>query len=260
MIVGDCRDTPPMMLAALMLCATLAPPSVDQAPRDGSGMVVGGSVAFGVGYGSSVLAGAVQLGEGKRPGDRTMGWRLMLPIAGPFVAMPTMSPVQRWGSAVGGALQVGGAVTLGWGLLRRGRARRGITRPFLVDRRSRLGLAAFVGVYGATYLFSSMLAAMTLNEAERTERIGRDDPSEQRRYGRRLLIPLVGPFLAIEHGPELVDRVLAGYLGAMQAMTLTGLVVGSAIVATRSRRTSPHLTMWPSLTPSGGAVQFAGRF
>jgi hypothetical protein len=115
----------------------LAPTPPPRLP-DGKQMIVAGASTLGTFYFFSSLGGALTIdrahhrttdaaGKHSEPDRRRInfGRALMIPVAGPFVAMGYAdTALQRWGAALTGAAQLTGAVLVLAGMVRKARARR----------------------------------------------------------------------------------------------------------------------------------------
>ena len=76
-------------------------------PDKGSGLIAGG-IGLGVGsYFVTALLGAIAIDKGRNADDRDRGKAMMIPIAGPFIAIgKTDSAVRRFGLATSGSMQL----------------------------------------------------------------------------------------------------------------------------------------------------------
>ncbi|MBK6918357.1 MAG: hypothetical protein IPH07_13255 [Deltaproteobacteria bacterium] len=112
---------PPVVVAATAPTCCAAPPAPTTSLREARGMIVGGAVMFTLVYGFTALGGAVAIDRARksRPpgspaphaGREAYGRALLVPLVGPFLAMPrTHSATDRWLDAAAGVLQLGGAV------------------------------------------------------------------------------------------------------------------------------------------------------
>jgi hypothetical protein len=107
--------------------------------RGGKQLIAAGAVTLGTFYFFSSLAGALVIDKGRKPRhdsttgalerpDRrrtNYGRALLVPVAGPFIAMAySDTAMQRWGAVLNGAAQVTGVVLVLAGMVRNARARR----------------------------------------------------------------------------------------------------------------------------------------
>jgi hypothetical protein len=107
--------------------------------RGGKQMIIAGAATLGTFYFFSSMVGALAIDKGRQPKHDPMtgalegpdrrrisyGRALLVPVAGPFIAMAhTDTAIQRWGSALTGAAQVTGALLVLAGMVRNARARR----------------------------------------------------------------------------------------------------------------------------------------
>jgi hypothetical protein len=134
--------TPP----APVIVATVPPPRPVALPqpapppriKGGNEMIIAGSVSAGLFYFFTSLGGAVAIDKARDghvdplTGKRTIDHRklnygrgLLIPVAGPFIAMGyTDSARQRWAAVMTGSVQVAGTVLVLAGMIRNARARR----------------------------------------------------------------------------------------------------------------------------------------
>ena len=118
--------------------------------------------------------------------------------------------------------------------------------------------------FGLAYTFTSLAGAIAIDKAKRDhvdpvtwETSQRIDP-RRRAFGRALLVPGVGPFIAIGYTDSARKRWGAAMSGSLQLMAVA-MITGAAIARARSRR-DQRLVPTASLHPGGGALGIAGRF
>lgn len=105
-------------------------------------------------------------------------------------------------------------------------------------------------VFGASYAISSLTGAIVA-DARDGERLDR--------FGRRMLIPVVGPWLAIPHTESATGAWFTGFAGAAQ---LAGLVLGTvgAVRLGQQRRESQRWAVTSTPLLGGGQLGVVGRF
>jgi hypothetical protein len=96
--------------------------------KEQKALILAGTLTIGIPYMVTSLAGAIAIDKAQDARRRTYGRALLVPVVGPFAAIPhTDSAVSRWGAAFSGILQVAavGLVTAGViATVRRKRTRR----------------------------------------------------------------------------------------------------------------------------------------
>jgi hypothetical protein len=118
---------------------------------------------------------------------------------------------------------------------------------------------------GVSYLFTSMAGAIQIDKARDAQH---DDPStpeiesgvdqRQRAFGYRLLVPVVGPFLAAPKAHKAIGAWGAVTMGAMQLSGAVLMLAGGSRYA-RWKRTR-RLTLGAMSDGRTAGVVFAGRF
>lgn len=105
-------------------------------------------------------------------------------------------------------------------------------------------------VLGGSYLVSSLTGAIVADT--------RDDERLER-FGRRMIIPVVGPWLALQYTDSATGAWFTGLAGVAQT---AGLVVGTigAVRLARNRADRQRLTFTSSPILGGGQVGLSGRF
>ena len=128
-------------------------------------------------------------------------------------------------------------------------------------------MGAGFGVFALTYLGSAFYGAAVF---DRREGDFLDQPSgsggfasedQRRAYGRRMMIPVAGPFAAAAVAPSATEALLTSLAGVAQVAGLSLGVAGSVVFA-RARKRRPRETIAVSGAPvaGGGVVAIAGRF
>lgn len=116
----------------------VGPPPTPSRLKGGNEMIIAGGVSLGVFYFFTSLAGAVAIDKardgrtdpltGQHSIDKrklNYGRGMLIPIAGPFIAMGyTDSAKQRWAAVLTGSVQAAGAVLVLAGMVRNARLRR----------------------------------------------------------------------------------------------------------------------------------------
>jgi hypothetical protein len=133
-------------------------------------------------------------------------------------------------------------------------------RP-LLSRDEKQMLAAGVLIVAIPYTFTSLAGAIIIDKAKTgpDELTGERHVDVRRRaYGRSLLVPVVGPFIAIHHGQSAKDRWGAAFSGAVQVAAV-GLV-GAALISGVRRRRQQRVNMTASIDPGGATIGMTARF
>jgi hypothetical protein len=93
-------------------------------PDQGTGLIVGGLGLGTITYFVTALMGAVAIDKARTTDDKTRGKYMMIPFAGPFMAIPkTDSAVRRFGLATSGTVQVAALAILVVGGIKHARYR-----------------------------------------------------------------------------------------------------------------------------------------
>jgi len=118
-------------------------------------------------------------------------------------------------------------------------------------------------LFAATYFYTSALGAIAIDKGRKsgidpTTGLPRTSDTRRIAFGRRMLIPVVGPFMAIGHTNHAFKRWGASISGVLQlgsvALVVTGIVLKSR--AARERRFG-----WTAgATRDGGGIAIHGRF
>ncbi|EDM75155.1 hypothetical protein PPSIR1_07987 [Plesiocystis pacifica SIR-1] len=125
----------------------------------------------------------------------------------------------------------------------------GAPSPVIIDprvahlrhqRNSGMGMAiSGFTMFGTTYLISALIGTISLDYAE--------DVGGSGTYGKRMLIPVAGPFMAIPRADSATGGLFTGLMGVAQ---IGGLVLGTA-GAVRFGRANRQL----ALSASSGGLQ-----
>jgi hypothetical protein len=105
-------------------------------------------------------------------------------------------------------------------------------------------------MFGISYFGSALIGAMAYD-------LGDTDAS--RRYGRRMLIPVGGPFAAAPHAEALSVGILTGAAGVVQVAGL-GMGIAGAVLLGRARARRPRLSFRASPTRGGAHFGATLRF
>ncbi|MBX7078487.1 MAG: hypothetical protein K1X88_04800 [Nannocystaceae bacterium] len=125
-------------------------------------------------------------------------------------------------------------------------------------------LTAGLVVFGVMYTITSLSGAIGIDTA-RTHR-GTDpatgaklEPDRRRvNFGRSMLIPVAGPFIAIPYGPKAMQRWGAAFAGATQLAGIVLTIVGTARL--RRARMFERYQLGAGLARGGAMVGVSGRF
>ncbi|RMG99305.1 MAG: hypothetical protein D6705_03615, partial [Deltaproteobacteria bacterium] len=136
-------------------------------------------------------------------------------------------------------------------------------------KRQRAGaamLGAGLGAFALVYLGSAFYGAAVFDrregqflDAEGSTGFASDD--QRRAYGRRMMIPIGGPFAAAAVAPSATEALLTSLAGVAQVATLSVGVAG-AVIYGKARRRQPRERLVVSGAPvaGGGVVAVQGRF
>jgi len=112
--------------------------------------------------------------------------------------------------------------------------------------------AAGFAIFGVSYAISSLTGAIIADT--------RDDERLER-YGRRMIIPVVGPWLAIGHTDSATGAWFTGLAGVAQTAGVVIGTIGAVHLAQRRRLKTQHQVMVTgSPLLGGGQLGLAGRF
>ena len=130
------------------------------------------------------------------------------------------------------------------------------------ERRTALGLliGGFAG-FGTAYLASAIYGAGEIDRSGFYDDFDDDEELyDERRlsYGRRMLIPVVGPYIATPLAASASDGLFTVLAGTAQIAGLAIGVTGSVLFAKVQRRTG--LRVGISATPQAAWIRIGGRF
>lgn len=207
-----------------------------------------GTATFLASYGLTTLLASLQMDNARTRRQFERAAPMAIPIAGPFVRIGAADhPLPRLTSAttqaLGAGLMLAGITTR----LHDGPAPRGVARSRKIGETM---VWAGSGTFALAYLLSAAGGGGHLDEPE---------DENQRAFGRRMLIPVVGGFLAMPKARSYFGMWVAGVAGGLQ---LTGVTLLAAGVGIRRRaKRSEHLpAVWATPTRSGMHVSLAMRF
>lgn len=131
------------------------------------------------------------------------------------------------------------------------------------DKQANALLIAGTTMLTTIYLMTSLRGAFAIDRARksRTDPLtGQEWPIDQRRvaYGRALLVPVLGPFVAIGYTDSAVARLGAAVSGTAQVAGAVMLLAG--IVAKRRIRRARRFGWTAGATHDGAMVGIHGRF
>lgn len=135
--------------------------------------------------------------------------------------------------------------------------------PMSSKERAGLFTAGFV-TFGLTYTFTSLAGAIAIDKARSsytdplTGETGRRIDARRRAFGRALLVPGAGPFIAMGYTDSARKRWGAAMSGSFQLLAIA-MITGAAIAQVRSRR-ARRFTATAGLHPGGATLGLSGRF
>ena len=137
-------------------------------------------------------------------------------------------------------------------------------RPPKINRNRGL-VPTIVGfsAFGMSYLMGATVGA-TIIDSETIDDNGDDNVAfsnpSSRAYGRSLLVPLIGPFLAIPHATTAMGRLATVVLGLTQVGTLTLGVLGATRLAKSRSAAKMQLGIAPTPGFRGATAHLQMRF
>lgn len=106
-------------------------------------------------------------------------------------------------------------------------------------------------MFGISYVGSALVGAMAYD-------LGDDRAS--RAYGRRMMIPVGGPFAAAGQSSSLTIGILTGMAGVVQVAGLGLGITGTVLLAREKAQASPRLAFGATPTRGGGHFSATLRF
>jgi hypothetical protein len=127
-------------------------------------------------------------------------------------------------------------------------------------------IASGLALSGATYVFSALSGAITIDKAR--DKAQPDDPltpaneahatDRERKRGQLLMVPIVGPFLAMKHTDSAVQQFGNAFNGTLQ---ITGVVLAIAGAVRQSRyNQAKRWGLAAAPGPEGARISFDMRF
>jgi len=110
-------------------------------------------------------------------------------------------------------------------------------------------LVAGLALFLSTYLASSLTGAIMVDVSE--------DP-QRREFGRRLLIPVAGPFMSAAIARSATGAWFTALLGVAQSTGIVLTIVGGVRLA--NHRKPPRYVFGGSPLPNGGQASMLVRF
>jgi hypothetical protein len=129
-----------------------------------------------------------------------------------------------------------------------------------ITRQRRAGLGMMIAgwsLFGLTYLTTAFYGTIAIDQADGVFEEDIDDPfttTPSKKYGRRLLIPIAGPFIAAPAAPTATQGFGTALAGTLQ---VTGLALGIAgtVLYVKAKRRGRELAFGAAPTLGGAAVQ-----
>lgn len=122
-------------------------------------------------------------------------------------------------------------------------------------------IVAGATVAGTFYFFTSLAGAVVIDKARRSDVVGTGKTTIDTRrlnYGRSLLVPVAGPFIAMRFSHSATERWALALTGVAQTAGVVLALVGASRRA-RARR-AERLGFAPGFVAGGATVGVQGRF
>jgi hypothetical protein len=122
-------------------------------------------------------------------------------------------------------------------------------------------IAGGAGLFLTAYLYTSILGSIAIDKGKKgtTNSAGIRVPDDERvAFGRRLMIPVVGPFLALGKTDSAMKRWGASFSGLAQVAGV-GLIVAGLVAKSRINR-ARRFGWTAGASHGGGSVMVYGRF
>jgi hypothetical protein len=116
-------------------------------------------------------------------------------------------------------------------------------------------------MFGSTYLICALVGTIAIDTAN-TSYDGEPsdvDMDQRRKFGTRMTIPGVGPFLAIPVASSATGSLFSGLAGATQVAGLSMGIAG-AVLLSRANRNMGRFSLMLGPEPGGATLRIAGRF
>jgi hypothetical protein len=139
-------------------------------------------------------------------------------------------------------------------------------RAIRKQRRAGMGMMiAGWSLFGVSYLITAAIGAAAIDAANdrgpytdpNDDEYFNDPPNEA--YGQRLLIPLVGPFIATSEANSATAAYVTVLGGTVQVAGLTLGIVGTVMYA-KAKRRNPRIAVGGAPLRGGGQLTLGGRF
>jgi hypothetical protein len=129
-------------------------------------------------------------------------------------------------------------------------------------KQRRAGLGMTIGgfaLFGTTYLASAYAGVSAIDEGRGVDGDGSRDDREVA-YGQRLLIPVVGPFVAAAAAPSATEGLATVLAGVAQTASLAVGIAGSVIYVRAKRKSMERLAVTVTPRIGGASLGISGRF
>lgn len=125
------------------------------------------------------------------------------------------------------------------------------------DRSSGIAfLASGLALFGSAYLSSSLAGVANIDRKFEDPR----DDARARAYGNRMLIPIVGPWVAISQSDSATKGWFTGLAGVAQGVGIALATVGAIRLSRAHRRRVQQFSVSPGMRAEGGHIQMSFRF
>ena len=245
--------------------APAGPPRPAMKRKTAAGMIIGGTAVLGLSYGASTLASAVVLDNTSNRDQFRWAVSMGVPVVGPFraAALP-QSKSDRAATLTTGVLQAGGVALIVGGAVATARHARADQWDYAYGRQTpyphfncgkmfATGGALTLGAYIVTMAFGASRLSDAKNSPEKF-----DDPERSRAFGRRMMVPVVGGFLAMPKAGSYTRAWGAGLASMFQVTGLTTAIVAGVLDRREEDRRRAHVSAMP--TRDGAQVTISMRF
>jgi hypothetical protein len=137
--------------------------------------------------------------------------------------------------------------------------------PYAPSKRTKSLVLGGSLALGYAYICTSLAGAIAIDKAKRA---GHDDPltievehgvdRRRRAFGRALLVPVAGPFLALGYTDSALRRWAAAFAGGAQLLGVAMIAAG--VIAGGRERRARRLQPMASWQPGGATFGISGRF
>jgi hypothetical protein len=134
-----------------------------------------------------------------------------------------------------------------------------LAKPYNRNRGMGMTVAGFT-IFGSFYLISAAMGTMAIDNAFAFDWETPDEWEAKRRetFGKRLVIPVAGPFLAVPHAGSATGGLATAMLGVAQIAGLTLGTLGAVRLAKARRQ--HRFAMGIAPTPEGTTMSMSLRF